>query len=82
MFYTYIIYSAKLDRYYVGSCENVSIRLQQHNAGRNQSTRPGMPWRFCYEEPYSTRSEAYAREMAIKKKKSKKYIEWLINKSG
>ncbi len=33
MFYLYILYSSKLDRYYVGHTENIELRLIQHNNG-------------------------------------------------
>lgn len=78
-FYTYILYSVKLDKYYVGSCEDMDTRIQQHNAGRNKSTKPGLPWTIKYLEEYSTRAEAVSRETEIKNKKSRKYIEWLIS---
>jgi putative endonuclease len=79
---TYILYSPKLDKYYTGSCENIAIRINQHNTGRNTSTKPGIPWELKYTETYNTRSEAQSREAEIKKKKSRKYIEWLINSIG
>ena len=75
----YILYSASLDRYYTGSCEDINVRIAQHNTGRNKSTQSGVPWEIKYTEEYATRSEALAREMEIKKKKSRKYIEWLIS---
>lgn len=78
MFYIYIIYSGKTDRYYVGTCKDVSLRIQQHNAGRNLSTKAGIPWCLKCTEQYGTHAEACRRELQIKKKKSRKYIEWLI----
>mgnify|MGYP005749524153 FL=1 len=41
-----------------------------------------MPWEVKYKEEHSTRSEAVKREVEIKKKKSKKYIEQLISSAG
>jgi len=79
MFYTYIIYSAKIDRYYIGSCEDIKLRLLQHNSGRNLSTKAGGHWEFKYTETFETRSLAQKREREIKNKKSRKYTEWLIN---
>ncbi|MCF8381497.1 MAG: GIY-YIG nuclease family protein, partial [Bacteroidales bacterium] len=32
-FYTYIIYSASINRYYTGSCSDLKKRLQRHNDG-------------------------------------------------
>ena len=40
----------------------------------------GIPWKIVYKEKYNTKSEAMKREYEIKRKKSRKYIESLINK--
>jgi putative endonuclease len=74
-FSVYIIYSASLDKYYTGSCQDFGIRLLQHNSGRNKSTKGGIPWVLKYEEIYETNQEVRKREAAIKKMKSRKYIE-------
>ncbi len=75
----YIIYSESLNKYYTGSCEDLSIRIAQHNAGRNKSTKPGIPWIIKHTEVFNSLKEARAREAQIKKMKSRKYIESLIN---
>ena len=75
----YIIYSESLNKYYTGSCEHLSIRLAQHNAGRNKSTKPGIPWIIKLTEVFNSLKEARAREAQIKKMKSRKYIESLID---
>ncbi|WP_445724304.1 GIY-YIG nuclease family protein, partial [Flavobacterium sp.] len=31
MYFVYVIYSLKLDNYYVGTTDNVEKRLQEHN---------------------------------------------------
>ena len=78
-YFTYILYSEKLNSYYIGSCGDLESRLNdRHNAGRNISTKAGIPWVIKYTETFSTRSEAVRRELQIKNKKSRKYIEWLI----
>jgi putative endonuclease len=74
----YIIYSESMNKYYTGSCEDFSIRLAQHNAGRNKSTKPGIPWVLKHSELFNSLKEARAREAHIKKMKSRKYIETLI----
>jgi len=70
MFYTYILYSQRLDRYYVGSTNNLTRRLGDHNRGKDKYTRKGSPWELKYFEPFSTRQEAYSRELEIKRQKS------------
>ncbi|MGB0977843.1 MAG: GIY-YIG nuclease family protein [Croceimicrobium sp.] len=81
MAYIYIIHSSKWDRFYVGSCENIKTRLEDHNAGRNKSTRHGKPWILKYSETYINTKEARSREAEIKRKKSRKYLELLINEA-
>ena len=78
LFYTYILHSSAKDKYYVGSCENIEIRLALHNAGRNKSTKFGIPWIVKKIETFSTRAEATQRETHIKKMKSRKFIELVI----
>lgn len=81
-FYTYILYSEETDRYYIGSCQDMEVRLEQHNTGRNKSTKAGIPWVLKYTETFGTRSASTQRETQIKNKKSRKYIEWLISSAG
>ena len=78
----YIIYSAKLDKYYIGYTEDITVRLSQHNEGISTFTSKATDWGLKYSEPFETRELAMMREKEIKSKKSRKYIEWLINKSG
>ena len=81
-YYTYILYSKKIDKYYVGSTDNLEWRLERHNMDWGKYTKRGIPWIMVYNEKYHTKKEALKRELEIKKKKSKKYIESLINPGG
>ena len=78
MFIVYIIYSTNFDQYYVGHTQNIEDRLSRHNSGRSLSTKKGKPWNLVYTETFETRSEAMLREKAIKKMKSRTYLEQLI----
>jgi putative endonuclease len=77
-FFVYIIYSRQLNKFYVGYTGNVLIRLQQHNAGLSSFTAKANDWVIVYSESFTTRENAMKRERDIKKKKSRKYIESLI----
>jgi len=81
MFYLYILQSEKNGRFYIGSCEDVKARLARHNAGATTSTKSARPWKVVYYEEFETRSEAMKREHEVKSKKSRRYIEVLINSS-
>jgi len=78
-FYVYIIYSKSKNKYYVGYTQNLSLRLIYHNDGWTKSTKSGIPWILVYSEKFKSRSDAMKREKEIKRMKSRKYIESLIN---
>ncbi len=78
MYFIYILYSKSFDRYYVGSTENVELRLYRHNSKMVASTKKYITWVVVHTEQFSSRSDAVKRENQIKKMKSRKYIESLI----
>jgi putative endonuclease len=80
MYFLYIIYSAKLDRYYTGITHDVELRLQRHNNDyyNNKWTAKGKPWTLFLSIPCADKTQAAAIEQHIKKMKSKKYIQNLI----
>ncbi len=80
--YTYIIYSKKLDKFYTGFTENIQLRIERHNNGWSKFTKNGIPWELVYYEVHDSKQEALKREREIKMKKSKHYIERLINHAG
>jgi len=82
MYYVYILYSASLDKYYVGSTADVEMRVERHNAGWGRFTKGGIPWKLMYTETCSTQSEALQRERGIKRQKDRRYIEHLIQAGG
>ena len=81
-FATYIIHSPTLDRYYVGHAEDPTLRLERdHNAGRNRSTKAGIPWEHRWWKWHKTRAEAMTMERSIKRRKSRAFIEQLIREA-
>lgn len=82
MFYTYIIYSKSLNKYYIGSCQDIQKRLQDHLNGRSKFTKIAKDWELKHHETFETQSDVIKRELHIKKMKSRKYIENLIETKG
>ena len=76
--YCYIIFSEKLNKYYVGACMDIERRLYEHNIGHSKFTKTGVPWVLKHKEYFHTLPLAKQRETYIKKQKSRKYIETLI----
>ena len=66
MFYAYVLRSEQDGRLYKGSCQNLAVRVQLHNAGRVRSTKPYRPWILVYHEIFPTRAEAFRREQSWK----------------
>ena len=75
----YILRSKKNGRYYVGQTSNLWDRLRRHNEGRVKATRGAIPWVLMHTERYETRRKAVEREREIKSKKSRGFIERLID---
>ena len=65
-YFVYVLYSAGIGRYYIGSTANVDVRLAAHNAGRVRSTKSGRPWMRIWEEALPDRAAARRRERYLK----------------
>jgi len=74
-YYVYILYSATKDKYYIGQTEDIVKRLQEHNIRKNLGADD---WVLKYKEEFASRGEAMKRELEIKNKKKRSYIEKLI----
>lgn len=79
MYYVYILYSPKCDCYYIGYCADIEARLQRHNAGMVTATRNCRPYTLRGSKSFQTGTDARKEEARIKKQKSRKYIEWLLD---
>ena len=73
----YIIFSEKLNRFYVGTTDNPDRRIVEHNTGKHKDafTKNGTPWLLFLVIDELSSNQAYQIEKHIKKMKSKKYIE-------
>jgi len=78
MYKVYIIISLLKKRYYVGHTSDLSRRLEEHNSGKNKSTKPYIPWAVVYSEVFNTKQDAYAREMKIKSYKGGRAFKSLL----
>jgi putative endonuclease len=66
MHYVYVLISGGEEpESYIGMTSDLRTRFEQHNAGRNTSTR-GRVWRLAYYEAYLTRNAAEKRERLLK----------------
>lgn len=79
LFKVYILFSAIKDRYYVGyTGDDLAERVRKHNTNHKGFSGKIGDWILMYHEIFKTKTGAIKREIEIKKKKSRKYIEQLI----
>ena len=79
-FIVYIIYSATLDRYYVGyTAGSMENRLKKHNSRHKGFTGKNADWMVKYIEVFTTKDDAMKREKQIKSWKSRIKIQQLIS---
>ncbi len=79
MYYVYILFSDKLNKYYVGYTSNIKDRLYKHNNKHHGFSNSANDWILKYSEEYQSKSDAMKREKEIKKWRSRIKIEKLIN---
>jgi len=76
-YYLYIIQSEIDDSFYIGTTQNLDDRILRHNQGRSRYTKTKRPWKIVYYEEHPNRSSAMKKEYALKRRKSKEYLEFL-----
>jgi putative endonuclease len=74
LYFTYILFSELMNRYYVGSTQNVIKRVSEHNTGKTRSTKSGEPWQIVALFENESRSEAIMLENKIKKRGIKRFL--------
>ncbi|NVO21565.1 MAG: GIY-YIG nuclease family protein [Bacteroidetes bacterium] len=79
----YILFSLSLNKYYIGSTsDSLERRIHKHLTNHHGYTAKAKDWAIVYSEEALDNSAALKRESQIKKWKSRKMIEVLINSSS
>ena len=81
-FFVYILFSDKLNRFYIGSCQDIEIRLKEHLWKHTGFTAKAKDWKLVYSEQQPSKSLALQREKKIKNWKSRIMIMKLIDNSN
>jgi putative endonuclease len=66
MYYTYVLYSDKDGKLYIGFTQNLKLRIKQHNDGLVQSTKSRRPLQLIYYEVCIEKWDAIKREKYLK----------------
>ena len=82
MFYTYVLKSLIIRKFYTGYTDNLQDRLDHHNAGKSVYTKRYMPWEIAFSEAFQTKAEAIKREKYFKSAAGRRWLKkMLINKA-
>ena len=81
MHFLYIVHSKTIDRYYVGETTDLAIRLEQHNQHhfKKNFTKAAKDWKVALSKICRSKEDAIYLERFIKRMKSKKFIQKVID---
>ena len=65
-YFVYIIFSKRLNRFYIGFTKDLDNRIQEHNSGESPYTSQGMPWKLIWTTTKSTTRSAEVLEQKLK----------------
>jgi putative endonuclease len=74
MYYTYLLLSKKDQRWYTGSTGDLRKRFDEHNKGRNFSTKNRAPFELIYYEACLNKEDSQNREKFLKTGMGKRYL--------
>ena len=77
--FVYVLQSEADGSQYVGIATDPEHRLQEHNAGRTQSTRSKRPWKRILLECFPNRLEARKREIYLKSAAGRRFRKTLVS---
>jgi putative endonuclease len=82
-YFVYVLKSEKDNNFYTGFSENLYKRIEEHDAGRVESTMYRGPFKLVYYEACLNKKDALKRERYLKTAWGKRYIKsrlsnWLM----
>ncbi len=77
--YVYILYSERIDKYYIGSSNDPEKRLHFHNPGKLGWTKRSTPLKHVNKKEFLDKKTATEKERYIKKMKERQFIEKIIS---
>jgi len=82
-FFVYILFSSKINKFYIGYSQNPEKRLEFHNSTLNKIwSKRGQPWELKTTIPFKSKTGALKAERKIKKLKAKRSSKTLLKMDG
>ena len=66
MYFVYVLQSELDKSWYIGFSTAIDQRVDEHNSGKNHSTKFRRPWKLIYYEAYLHKLDALGRERFLK----------------
>jgi putative endonuclease len=77
--HVYILESVTDGRYYMGSTDNLEVRIKHHTGGHTPSTKRFGKIKLVFSQEYAILKEVIIIEKKLKKLKRKDYLRKMIN---
>jgi putative endonuclease len=74
MYHAYVIRSVNYGVLYKGHCQDMEVRLKQHNAGKTRSIAKFVPFEVVVIETFPTLEESIRREKYFKTAAGRRFI--------
>jgi putative endonuclease len=78
-FCVYVILSELDHQFYVGFTSDIVKRIDEHNKGRNPSTKNRRPFKLIFLEYYLFKDDAQNREVYFKSSKGKRMLKLMLS---
>ncbi|MBL0146261.1 MAG: GIY-YIG nuclease family protein [Chitinophagaceae bacterium] len=78
MFYAYAIKSLQRNYIYVGLTNSINRRFEEHQSGKNKTTKPYRPFKIILVEEFVSRIDARKREIFLKSGIGKEFLKSLL----
>ncbi len=66
--------SESKENLYIGYTNNLKKRIEEHNLGKNKSTKPYIPWKLIYYEACLNVEDARRREKYLKTSQGRRLL--------
>jgi putative endonuclease len=81
MYHAYVLLILKDKKFYIGFTSDLKRRIEEHNAGKNISTKPRLPLKLIYYEAHLSKADAVRRERYFKTTKGKSTLRQMLRNS-
>ena len=80
MYFVYCLKSEERNYIYVGMTNNIERRFNEHQSGKNKTTKPYRPFVLFYSLTFESRIAARKKEIELKSGAGKEFLKSMLKK--